>query len=232
MELHRKSSIPLFYAHWFTRNSHPNSTIVQILIYTIEVVSATHHLRAMASQQRWNYIENQVSHYFMPIDLFGTPTLIAQLCKFWYIRLKWCLQHTTCELWHRNRDGITSKIKYSHYFMPTDFIILLNVYSHRMRGKKGNIESEANNEYPFLAAMPSRQYVIQNGKPLRVPVEGFVYKISGGYQLFKNHVHLASILSRLRSYGSVEGFVTKYLVAMNSSKITYIYQPYLPGEWS
>ena len=117
-EPRRKSSIPLFYAHWFIRNSHPNSTTVQILIYTIEVGSAAHQLRAMPSQQRWNYIENQVSHYFMPTDLLGTPTPIAQLCKFWYIRLKWCLQHTTCELWHHNRDGITSKIKYPTILCP------------------------------------------------------------------------------------------------------------------
>ena len=66
----------------------PIAQLCKFWIYTIEVVSAAHHLRAMASQPRWNYIETQVSHYFMPADLSGSPTPIAQLCTFYNIRLK------------------------------------------------------------------------------------------------------------------------------------------------
>ena len=68
--------------------SHPHSTTVYILKYTIEIVSASHRLQAMASTQGWNDVENQVSHYLMSADLFGTPTPYAELRTFWNIRLK------------------------------------------------------------------------------------------------------------------------------------------------
>ena len=32
--------------------------------------------------QGCNYVENQVSHYRMPTDVFRTPNPIAELCKF------------------------------------------------------------------------------------------------------------------------------------------------------
>ena len=66
----------------FIRDSHPHSTTVDILKYTIEIVPAAHHLQAMTSQRRRNDIENQVSHYLMPTDLFATPSTIAQLWTF------------------------------------------------------------------------------------------------------------------------------------------------------
>ena len=34
---------------------------------------AAHHLQAMTSQQRWNDIENQVSHYLRPMIYSGLP---------------------------------------------------------------------------------------------------------------------------------------------------------------
>ena len=87
-EWRRKSSIPLLDGHCFIRNSHPHTTTAYILQYTIEIVAAAFCLQAIASQHRWNDVENEVYHYLMAIYLFGTPTLIEQLCTFWNIRLK------------------------------------------------------------------------------------------------------------------------------------------------
>ena len=56
--------------------------------YTSEIMSAAHHLQAMTSQKRSNDVENQVSHYLTPSDLFGTLNCIAQLCILWHIRVK------------------------------------------------------------------------------------------------------------------------------------------------
>ena len=80
MEWRRKSSITLYDAHWLIPESHPHSTTAHILKYTIETVSVAHRLQAMASQQGWNDVEIQVSHYLMSVDLFGTPTPLSQLC--------------------------------------------------------------------------------------------------------------------------------------------------------
>ena len=84
----RKSSIALFDALWFIRDSQLHCTTVHIVTYTSEIVSAAHHLQAMTSQQRSNDVENQVSHYLTPSDLFGTLNCIAQLCILWHIRVK------------------------------------------------------------------------------------------------------------------------------------------------
>ena len=110
MKWRRKSSIPVFYAHWFIRDSHPHSTTAHILKYTIEIVSASHPAcKLWTSTQQGNGmdVENQVSHYLMPTDLFQTPTPIAQLRTFWNIRLKQCLWHTACKLWHHSRHEMT-----------------------------------------------------------------------------------------------------------------------------
>ena len=51
------------------------------------------------------------------------------------------------------RNGCTDCLTFSGIFARTVFTV-----KYEFHGKRGNILSEANNECPFLAAMPSRQH--------------------------------------------------------------------------
>ena len=85
----RKSSIPLFDAHWFIRDSQLHCTTVHIVTYTSEIVSCStpscklwHHNReAMTSKIKYPTI-------WRPLIYSGLSTAIAQRCIFWHIRVK------------------------------------------------------------------------------------------------------------------------------------------------
>ena len=122
----RKSSIPLFDALWFIRDSQLHCTTVHIVTYTSEIVSAAHHFQAMTSQQRSNDVENQVSHYLTPSDLFGTPNCIAQPVHIvtYTSEIVSAAHHLQAMTSQQRSNDVENQV--SHYLTPPDLFGTLN----------------------------------------------------------------------------------------------------------